>query len=75
MEHIKYISSEKSIHIDNQHDTKEKVKEIKALFMSEDVTLEQLAEIVYNSYLRKHPEEAGNIINLNENNPQLNKAA
>jgi hypothetical protein len=52
MEHIDYLSGENSVPIENQRVT----KGVKVLFMSADITLEQLAEIIYNSYLRKHPE-------------------
>jgi len=51
MEHIDYLSGENSLPIENQKET----NKVKVLFMDADVTLEQLAEIIYNSYLRKHP--------------------
>jgi hypothetical protein len=51
MEHIDYLSGENTVPIENQQVT----GKVKVLFMSADITLEQLAEIIYNSYLRKHP--------------------
>lgn len=56
MEHIDYLSGKNALSIDNQQEDKEQVKETNKPFMSEEVSLNQLAEIVYNSYLRKYPE-------------------
>ena len=72
MEHIEYLSGENTLSIDNQQGTKNQVKEVKVLFMSEDITLEQLAEIIYNSYVRKYYTEQEKTTTLSEG---LNKAA
>lgn len=55
MEQKHYLSGKNTIPIDNQHEDKEQVKKINKLFMNEEVSLDQLAEVIYNSYLRKHP--------------------
>jgi len=68
MEHIDYLSGENTVPIENQQVT----GEIKVLFMDADLTLEQLAEIIYNSYLRKYSKESEKEITLSEG---LNKVA
>lgn len=69
MEQIDYLSGENTVHIDNQQKETEQVKETKSLFMSEEVSLNQLAEIIYNSYLRKHPTlREGQLLNEREEN-------
>ena len=59
-------SEEKEIQIENNPN----LIEIDAI----EITLDQLAEIIFKSYMNAHPSE-GKVINLNEPEINLNKAA
>jgi hypothetical protein len=54
--------------------SKTKKRKVVALYTDAEITMNQLAEIIINSYLRKHPELL-NIINTNGEDPHLNNAA
>jgi hypothetical protein len=54
---------------------KKKRKKVIALFSDAEITMNQLAEIIINSYLRKHPELLYKNDPDNEDHTQLNNAA
>jgi len=54
--------------------SKAKKKKVVALYSDVEITMNQLAEILINSYRRKYPEPS-HVIGTNGDNPHLNNAA